>query len=135
MSRSATPVVFLDIDDVLCLSDPYGGYDAILAVNDRHPRPNKVYQHLFVERARLVMGRVHEEMQRRVRYVISSTWREHFDRNQMVSVLTQGGLSFVAQSLVEGEAWCTPSDVGLGRRADDIAGWLDSHHRGESFVT
>ena len=30
------PIVFLDIDDVLCLNNPYGGFDALEAVNGRH---------------------------------------------------------------------------------------------------
>jgi len=29
---NALPIVFLDIDDVLCLNDPYGGSDALDAV-------------------------------------------------------------------------------------------------------
>ena len=36
------PIVFLDIDDVLCLNNPYGGYDALEAVNGTHADPDTV---------------------------------------------------------------------------------------------
>ena len=36
------PIVFLDIDDVLCLNNPYGGSDALEAVKGRHAAPDTV---------------------------------------------------------------------------------------------
>ena len=136
MSRDIlpTPLVFLDIDDVLCMSSPYGGYDAIRLVKNRHPRPDEVCKHLFVESARHVLEQVHTQMHGRLNYVISSTWREHFDRKQLASVLSRGGLGFVADSLLEGARWRTSPKYGRARRADEIAQWLDLHHAGEPFV-
>ena len=128
------PLVFLDIDDVLCMSSPYGGYDALHVVGNRHPRPDDVCKHLFVEGARHVLEQVHMQMHGCLNYVISSTWREHFDRTQLTTVLSRGGLGFVAEALLEGERWRTPSKCGRSRRVDEIAQWLDQHHAGQPFV-
>ena len=128
------PIIFLDIDDVLCMSSPFGGFDAIDVVNDRHPDPAAVYRDLFKREACTVLRRVHDTMNGELRYVISSTWRQAFDREQLDAVFRRSGLEFVADRLYEGEGWCTPVTVGLSRRADEIAAWLDNHHQGESFV-
>jgi hypothetical protein len=128
------PLIFLDIDDVLCLSAPYGGYDVIDIVNDRHPDPAAVYRELFRREACAVLRRVHDTLYGALRYVISSSWRQALEREQLDTVFRQSGLDFVADRLYEGEGWCTPITVGRSRRADEIAAWLDSHHQGESFV-
>ena len=128
------PVMFLDIDDVLCLSDPVGGYDVVEVVAGRHPNPNAVYRALFVPRARQALRQVHDRMAGQLHYVVSSTWRECLDREQMLDVFRQGGLEFVADCLHDDARWCTPAKLGRGRRVDEIAQWLDRHHRGEPFV-
>ena len=130
----ANPLVFLDIDDVLCLSSPYGGFDAIAAVNDRHVNAAAVYRELFAAGAVQALKRVHDEMDARIRYVISSTWRESFSREQLEVVFRQSGLGFVADGLVDGAAWRTPMKFRLSQRVDEIAQWLMQHHRGDSFV-
>ena len=129
-----TPLVFLDIDDVLCVHEPYGGFDAIEAVHGRHVNPAAVFSGLFATRARHALKRMHDAMDARVRYVISSTWREVFSREQLESVFRQGGLEFAADSLAEGEQWRTPSKLRLGQRVDEIAQWLHQHHQGEPFA-
>ena len=132
--RPLRPIVFLDIDDVLCLSDPYGGYDAIAAVNDQHLNPKSVYRELFTTTAVNALKRVHERMDARVQYVISSTWRESFARHDLVAVFRRARLGFVAERLVAGEAWRTPPKFQRSQRVHEIAQWLDQNHRGEPFV-
>ncbi len=132
--RALRPVVFLDIDDVLCLSNPYGGYDAIAAVNGRHLNPESVYRELFASNAVRALKRMHERMDARVQYVISSTWRESFARHDLVAVFRRAGLGFVAERLVAGDAWRTPPKFQRSQRVHEIAQWLDQHHRGEPFV-
>lgn len=134
MNRALRPLVFLDLDDVLCLNTTYGGYDAILAVNGRHASPGVVYRDLFDPGARGVLERVHDAFAGELRYVVSSTWRESLGREQMTSVFKASGLGFVAGALEEGERWCTPAKLGRRRRADEIAAWLDQYHCGEPFV-
>lgn len=133
MSRTDLfPLLFLDIDDVLCLNDKYGGYDVIEAVHERHESPNAVFRHVFNRSACDALEQVHKAMDGHMRYVISSTWREALDRGQLREVFRRSGLGFVASSLHE--AWCTPVRFYRGIRVDDIAAWLDRHHRGEPFA-
>jgi len=67
-----TPILFLDIDDVICLSIPFGGYDAIEAINSRHRCPELVYESLFHRGAVDQLHAVHNALQGRLRYVLTS---------------------------------------------------------------
>ena len=128
------PLVFLDLDDVLCMSSPYGGFDVIEAVAGRHPNPDAVYRAVFKARARDALKRVHDAFDGQLLYVISSTWREVFGRDQLSQVFRRSGLDFVADRLHDEARWCTPSKLRRGRRVDEVAQWLDQHHQGEPFV-
>ena len=44
---SPAPILFLDIDDVLCLNRPYGGFDVIDALDGRHAQADAVYREVF----------------------------------------------------------------------------------------
>ena len=87
------PLVFLDVDDVLCMSSPYGGFDVIDVVAGRHVNPEAVYRSVFVARARDALKLVHDAFGGELRYVISSTWREVFDRSQLIEVFRREGRS------------------------------------------
>ena len=134
VTQGAVPIIVLDIDDVICMNSPYGGFDAIAAVNGRHVNPDKVYQGLFEPSATGALKQIHDEMDAAVRYVISSTWRELFSREQLEVVFRRAGLGFVADGLNAGEMWRTPPKFGRSRRIDEIAQWLDRHHQGEPFA-
>ena len=134
VTQGALPVIFLDIDDVICINSPCGGFDAIAAVNGRHVNSAWVYQKLFEPGAVSALKQVHDEMGAAVRYVVSSTWRESFSRAQLEVVFRRAGLGFVADRLQEGENWRTPPKFGRSRRIDEIAQWLDRHHQGEPFA-
>jgi hypothetical protein len=129
---STLPILFLDIDDVLCLNVPYTGYDVIHALHGRHVSPDEVFREVFDARARGVLESLHGELAGALRYVISSTWREVFDRDQMRQVLERGGLGFVSTALHE--RWRTPTAFERGMRSYNIAQWLDAFHRGEPFA-
>ena len=126
------PILFVDIDDVLCLNKVYGGYDVIDAINDRHENPAAVFREVFDARAIEALERIHQSMDGALRYVVSSTWREVFDGPQMRDVFRKGGLGFVAEALHE--EWGTPGGHDPSVRADEIANWLDRHHREEPFA-
>ena len=134
LAQDAPAIFFLDLDDVLCMSSPYGGFDAIAAVNDRHVNPAQVYHGLFVSSATSALRQIHDEMGAAVRYVISSTWRESFNREQLEVVFRRAGLGFVADCLDVGEMWRTRPKFGRSRRINEIAEWLDRHHQGEPFA-
>jgi len=128
-----TPVIFLDIHDVLCLSDPFGGHFAVRAITHKHSRTNQVYRHLFHPPAVAALRAVHVQMEGRVRYVISTTWRLHMNRNHMGEVMRLGGLDFVAGSLEQKSRWRTVSWPNQSRLQEVIA-WLKRHGTGRPFV-
>jgi len=134
VTQGVVPILFLDIDDVICMNSPYGGFDAIAAVKGGHVNSARVYQALFDPSAISALKQVHAEMDSDLRYVISSTWRESFSRAQLEVVFRRTGLGFVADCLHEGDRWCTPPKFGRSRRVNEIAEWLDRHHRGEPFA-
>lgn len=131
------PVLFLDIDDVICLNTVYGGRDAIGALDGLQDRPSHaatVFGKLFAPGPCEVLHRVHNALDGRIRYVISSTWREFMGREDLCLMFTSGGLGFVAASMHEADRWCTPVKAGRGERVAQIAAWLDRHHTGEPFA-
>lgn len=124
---------FLDIDEVLCI----GQHEACLSLSRTLARDETPSQHqlsaLFTPVARNALAVSHRRSAG-MKYVISSNWREHFTREQMMWVLNGGGLHFVANNLHEGDAWrCVPKRVYRERRAE-ILHWLETHHQGEPFV-
>src|SRR5256885_17210442 len=80
------PIVFLDIDDVLCLNNPYGGSDALEAVRGRHADPDTGLREIFAAEPKRMLQSVHKEMGGQLRYVISSTWGQGFFREQIEGV-------------------------------------------------
>ena len=128
----ALPIVFLDIDDVLCLNDPYGGTDVLDALERRHAQPDKVLREIFAMQAKRVLETLHEQMDGNLRYVISSSWRRAFSRDQIERVFTTAGVGFVVASLHE--IWETPRKLWPAERIEEIQAWLRLHHRGEPFV-
>jgi hypothetical protein len=129
---TAIPILFLDIDDVVCLNETYGGYDVVEALRGRHSRPATVFREVFNQRACDVLRQVHGAMNGRLRYVVSSTWREALDLAQVTRVFNEGGLDFVTSAFHE--FWRTPVSHYWGVRADDIARWLDRWHAAEPFA-
>lgn len=126
------PVLFLDLDDVLCLSDPFGGWDAFEAVQAKRIDADLVFEHLFHGPAVDVLRAVHERVGG-LRYVVTSTWRNLFNRSQFAEVLRRSGLDFVAASLERKGRWATvhwPERT----RLNEIAEWLRGHGRGEAFA-
>jgi len=130
--RELLPIVFLDIDDVLCLNDPYGGSDALEAVNGRGVDPDAVLREIFAAGPKRVLENLHEQMGRRLRYVISSSWRQAFSRGQIERIFRSANLGFVAVGLHE--EWKTPSGPWMTCRIEEIESWLRQHHRGEPFI-
>lgn len=118
------PLVFLDIDDVICVNAPYGGYD-VFAPN----QPSDLWDLLFhapaVETLRTVADEFHP------RFVITSSWLRLLERRGFEVIFERCGMQFVADQLHEAwEAAQTPRMT----RLQSIEQWLTEHHRGEPFV-
>ncbi len=122
-------VLFLDFDDVICLNNPFGGYDAltVLAAAAREGTPlsakDELWDKLFDTQAVAHLRLVHDEFS--PRYVLSTSWRWFFDQGLLEKTLELGGLGFVAQSLHRD--WTTPQISRRAHRAVEINGWLEQH--------
>lgn len=122
-------ILFLDFDDVICLNQPFGGYDVLRiftdAARDSLPVPakDKLWSELFNVEAIRHLKQVHEEFS--LRYVLSTSWRWLLDKDAMVQTLHFGGLSFVAEHLHSD--WSTPLISKHAHRSVEIKGWLAKH--------
>lgn len=133
VAHAGAPIAFVDFDHVLCLCRPFGMYDALDLVNGKHPRPDLVRGLLMHVPAVAALREMYERMGGRLRYVVSSTWRQHFTRAQLRHLLRQVGLAFVADNIESRERWCTPSLSEPDRRIE-VGAWLEQHHAGEPYV-
>ena len=124
-------VIFLDFDDVICLNDPYGGYDVIDAALGK-PSPQDLWQRLFALAPRQALRKLFEGLQPAPLFVISSSWRYVMSRRLVEAVLRNTGLAFVADALHAD--WQTPHcPDSMTRRAWEIAEWLKAHPE-EPFI-
>lgn len=128
--RNVRPVIFLDMDDVLCLSDQFGSKEML-----------HIFQQKAPDRPELWTGLVDADAATNLRtldakfsplYVISSSWATYLDREQMGQALTRTQLQFVVDRLHA--EWCTPRALSSSRR-DEIEWWLDAHREpGQPFL-
>lgn len=124
-----SPILFLDFDDVICLNNPYGGYDALTAVAEAAREgaslraEDELWAKLFDAPAVSHLRLVHEAFS--PRYVLSTSWRWFFDRDLLEKTLELGGLSFVVEGLHQD--WTTPQVSRRAHRAVEIKGWLTQH--------
>lgn len=127
--RTMRPVLFLDFDDVICLNQPYGGYDVLNAFSQasRDGTPinaeDVLWPRLFNKRATQYLQQVNEEFG--PNYVLSTSWRWFFERDQLAKTLELSGLSFVAQNLHQD--WTTPQISRGAQRAVEVRRWLSNH--------
>lgn len=125
------PLLFLDIDDVLCISHHHGGRQAALALNPRRaadaaPFP---WEQLFEEEARLALNLLMERA--RPRIVVTSTWLALFNRAAMTEVFRLSGLPRVADAMHA--QWDAPQNR-FETRLAAVERWLAANHRGEAFA-
>jgi len=123
------PIIFLDFDDVICLNQPFGGYDALSAFAEAarskalvSPK-EELWSKLFDAQATGHLKQIDEEFS--PRYVLSTSWRWFFDKDALVQTLQLGGLSFIAEHLHAD--WSTPQLSRQAHRAVEIKGWLAEH--------
>lgn len=122
-------ILFLDFDDVICLNNPFGGYDALTALAEaaRAGTPLRALDELWVKlfdaQAVLHLTLVNEAFS--PQYVLSTSWRWFFERDLLEKTLELGGLGFVARRLHLD--WTTPQASRRAHRAVEIKQWVDRH--------
>lgn len=126
--------VLLDLDEVMCVGQPHSAGILHKSLQGGEELDQQLLDGLFSPAACSALIAVQEQLEVPVRYVISSSWREHFTRHQLEQIFRRAGLGFVAGNLYEGAAWrCYQSRVKPERDAD-IEDWLERFHHGEPFV-
>ncbi len=119
----ARPVVFLDIDDVLCVHRTLNTRQVLAALaGDETVDAASIWQQVFHASARENLRQLHEEFE--PMYIISSSWTLHLSREQLCETFRRTGLEFVSDCLHE--HWCTPRDDDSYRLVE-IEAWLDTH--------
>lgn len=122
-------LLLLDIDDVLCMSQPFGGYHARGALWRPADEPRDIWEKLFHPKA---VAATQELMRKcRPRVVLTTSWLAILDRQHFVEVFLRTGLEAVAEALHE--YWDAPANLGETRHAA-ISKWLTAHHRGEPLL-
>lgn len=118
--EATRPLVFLDIDDVLCVYNTFNSRDVLAALaGDSTVNAEKVLSEVFHPVARHYLSELHDEYL--PLYIISSSWTLHLTREQLCETFHRTGIGFVGDSL-HGN-WCTVRRVGSNRRVE-IEGWL-----------
>lgn len=133
MARSSTEhidraVLFLDLDDVVCLNCPYGGYDAALALSPsssgkKNAAPPGLWDMLFDANACQYLQCLDDEFH--PVYVMSTSWARILDDEALREALVRGGLSFVVDNLHL--HMVTPTIRGRTNRWAEISAWLQGH--------
>lgn len=124
MSLACQPLIFLDIDDVICLNDPYGGYDVMV-----RPQPVDLWERLFSKPATdILLGVLREHC---ARVVLTTSWTQLMARCTFEETFHASGLSVLAESLhEEHEAWQARDES----RLDAINRWLVRSYKGQQYV-
>lgn len=119
-------LLFLDFDDVLTLSQPYGGYDVFQAVEEQ---PVDLYEKLWHPPAARTLQAIIDEFSPRV--VITTSWLRLMDRSGFETLFRRTGMNRVADAFHT--AWGAPAGPNMTRH-DAIQRWLFAHYLGEPLV-
>lgn len=136
MANDLRPALLLDFDDVLCLNNPYGGFDAKLALAqladapvDGPPCPSDLWARLFDSTAKELLARIDREF--RPWYVLTTSWWWHFTHDEMSNILTRTGLDFVRDGLHVN--WATPKGPRPARRQLEVDSWIAANPEWEEL--
>jgi hypothetical protein len=119
-----SPLLFLDLDDVICLNDPYGGYD--LAAPDK---PADLYERLWHPPALGVLQNVVER--NRPQVVLTSSWLRFLLLKDAKALFHRTGAPWLAEALhPAGEA--LPQSGWTRLQAIDA--WMAQHRGHEPYA-
>jgi hypothetical protein len=118
------PLLFLDLDDVIFLNRPYGGYD--LAAKDH---PSDLWERLWHRPALDLLEGVIASHQPRV--VLTTSWLRFLQLDEAKVLFQRSGAPWLAEALhPRGEALQARGWT----RLQAIDGWLDAHRVSEPYA-
>lgn len=128
-SEQRRPLVFLDIDDVLCVHRMLNTRQVLAALaGDVTVNADEVWRDIFHIAAVENLRQLHAEYG--PQYVVSSSWTLHLTREQLCATFQLTELGFVAGNLHQ--FWCCPRDE-ESCRLWEIEAWLDTHFPKEAM--
>lgn len=117
--KKMKPIVFLDIDDVVAIDPNFSGSTVAAALKNNRNIEEKFWSSVFLSSAVSNLSLLHEDFFRS--YVISSSWTNYLNRDQVVFVFNSAGLRFIAKNLHR--EWRTPKTE-LNGRLIEIQTWV-----------
>ncbi|MDM0054028.1 HAD domain-containing protein [Variovorax sp. J22R115] len=119
------PIIFLDVDDVICINAPYGGYDVVAP-----DRPADLWEKLFHPAAVDTLLTILSE--HRPHVVLTTSWLRMMDREGFEVLFRRTGLDELSRAL-HPKAWEAPQARGE-TRLEAIEKWLAANRKDEPFV-
>jgi len=130
MNHDVRNIVFLDMDDVLCLDNAHHSGQMLKIFEKTIPDYPEMWECLVDAGAAENLRQLHVEFN--PTYVISSSWATYLNREQMCEALTRTQLLFVVENLHD--EWRTPRSLSSSRR-DEIEWWLEAQREpGQPFI-
>ncbi|WP_175538192.1 HAD domain-containing protein [Mitsuaria sp. PDC51] len=123
------PTVLLDVDDVLCPNQPFGGLHVFRALHGLDVAVPDLYEKLFAAQAVALLDELMCELSPRV--VLTTSWLSLLKRPHFEHVFRRCGLASVADNFHV--HWAAPTNRDESR-LDAVQRWLRAHHNGEPFV-
>jgi hypothetical protein len=122
MKNNTCTLVFLDMDDVLCLDNVHHSGIMLKIFKQEILDYPELWERIVDASAADNLRQLDVEFN--PAYVISSSWATYLDKEKMCQALNRMQLQFVVESLhVE---WRTPRALSSSRR-DEIEWWLEAH--------
>lgn len=118
------PLLFLDLDDALCVNSMYGGSDVVAL-----DKPADLWEKLFHPLAVATLPELVDEVD--PRNIMTTSWARFIEHQGFVDVFDKTGLLAVAARL-HGRRVAEPLH-GATRR-DAIDRWMAQHFRGEPYA-
>ncbi len=122
--REGRPLLFLDFDDVICLSKPYGGYDVFAPEH-----PADLWEKLWHQPAVAVLRDVLKTYDPQV--VLSTSWLRMMEREGFEQVFARTQLHDLSAALHP--QWEAPPQRG-DTRCQAIERWLAARYEGQRLV-
>lgn len=123
------PILFLDMDDVLCVDSRYSSIQVIDAFNNHGRKNIELWANLINPEARTNLAELHREFF--PQYVISSSWSCNINQQQMKDVFERTDLEFIASNLHKD--WTTPKGSGSSR-VNEITSWITTHKNPKRLI-
>nr|WP_315475452.1 hypothetical protein [uncultured Undibacterium sp.] len=91
------PIVFLDIDDVVAIDTNYSGSAVAAKLKSKRKIEDEFWSSVFLSSAVSNLSLLHGDFF--PRYVISSSWTNYLNRDQVAFAFNSAGLDFIAKNL------------------------------------